>query len=110
MVLAVRESGVLKSGSFFAVPVNDLPHGTAVGFDLYVRTREGHSPYLLAGQRVTNSIRHALEQSGISKLYAPERIAGPFARSYFDTARLVLESPTLRPKNEPNPSALRRER
>jgi len=88
----VRESGVLKSGNFFAVPVDDLPHGTAVGFDMYVRTRDEHSPYLLSGQAVTESIRHALESAGISRLYVPERIAGPFARSYFDAARLVLES------------------
>ena len=98
MVLAVRESGVLKSGVIFAVLVEDLPHGTAVGFDLYVRTRDGHSPYLLSGQAVTESIRHALEQSGISKLYVPERIAGPFARSYFEAARLVLESPDSSPE------------
>ncbi len=93
----MHDSGKMKSGNFFAVPADDLPYGTAVGFDLYIRTRDGHSPYLLAGQRVTDSIRHALEQSGISTLYVPERIAGPFGRSYFEAAQLVLESPDSSP-------------
>ncbi len=92
VVLSVHDSGKLKSGKFFAVPVEDLLRGTATGFDLHVRTRDGHSPYLHSGQRVTDSTRHALEQSGISKLYVPGRIAVPFARSYFEAAQLVLES------------------
>ena len=99
MVLAVRESGDQKSDSFFAVLVEDLPRGTATGFDLYVRTRDGHSPYLHSGQLVTESIRHALASSGIDALYVPLRIAGPFARGNYEAARLVLESPDSSPED-----------
>lgn len=93
MVLAVPDSGNQKPDSFFAVPVEDLPRGIATGFDLYVRTRNGHATYLHSGQLVTDSIRRALRRSGITALYVHQRIAGPFARSYCDAARDVLDSP-----------------
>ena len=48
---------------FFAVPVADLPLGTAAAVDFYVRTRDGHSIFLTAGHDLTDSIRLALDRS-----------------------------------------------
>ena len=89
----MNDSGRSNAENFFAVPIDDLPRGTASGVDLYVSSRGGFAPYLNSGQRLTNSIRLAIERSGITALYVPVRFTGPFARGYCDAARLVLEAP-----------------
>ena len=89
----MQDSGGMAADGFFAVPVEDLPLGTAAAVDFYVRTRDGHSVYLTAGQDVNDSIRLALNQSGIAALYVQSRSAGPYARGAFEAARLLLDSP-----------------
>jgi hypothetical protein len=92
-VPALQDWETSAADSYFAVPVADLPLGTAAAVDFYVRSRGGHSVYLPAGQDVNNSIRLALERSGIGSLYVQSRHAGPYARGAFEAARLLLESP-----------------
>jgi len=77
---------------YFAVPVADLPLGTAAVVDFYIRSRDGHSVYLPAGQDINDSIRLALDRSGIGSLYVQSSDAGPYARGAFEAARLLLDS------------------
>jgi HD-GYP domain-containing protein (c-di-GMP phosphodiesterase class II) len=77
---------------FFAVPVADLPLGTAAAVDFYVCIRDDHSVYLTAGQDLNDSIRLALDRSGIESLYVQSSHAGPYARGAFEAARLLLNS------------------
>ena len=72
------------------MPATDLPPGSVAEFDLYIKTRDGPSRYLEAGQAVTAAVRKALDEAGIEAVYIPYRVLGPFAQKACKSARTLL--------------------
>lgn len=75
---------------FFPVSVADLQLDSAVGFDLYVETRGGHSNYMRAGTEITGAMVRGLAASGIERLYISVAAAGKYTDYAAEQARVVL--------------------